>query len=344
MIRLVTLLSAGNFLSSARSLLVPQQKISFSSLVVFGDSYTDQGVYSYTPDSNGTVGTPKAVTHTGGRAWPQYVGQYSGANIYDYAVSGADCDSTFAPSKRNGIKQDQLPAFLADNAYVSNSTGKSALYNPSDETVYAVWIGTNDIGSEGFLTEVQPKGMPLTDYNDCVFEQLDRVYAVGARNFVLMNLAPLDLTPQYALPENGGVDSSRFWVNKTQYNANITQSSEKMRQYTTLANAVYRFQVPYEVKIAGRYPGSLLAVFDVYSLLSDIWNNPSKYLNGTVPLNVTGYITDCANDTCASSSARDSYLWYDELHPSEQTDRVIAREFMNVVGGQSNWTTYWSDI
>jgi hypothetical protein len=36
-------------------------------------------------------------------------------------------------------------------------------------------------------------------------------------------------------------------------------------------------------------------------------------------------------------------MWYDELHPSEQTDRVIAREFVDVVKGKSKWATYWSD-
>lgn len=36
-------------------------------------------------------------------------------------------------------------------------------------------------------------------------------------------------------------------------------------------------------------------------------------------------------------------MWWNELHPSEQTDRIIAEEFVNAVSGQSNWTTYWSD-
>jgi hypothetical protein len=196
------------------------------------------------------------------------VGQYSGANIYDYAVSGADCDKTIAPN-RNGIEQDQLPAFLADNAYVSNTTGQPALRNPGDETVYAVWIGTNDLGSGGFLTEVQqPVGLAATAYLDCVFAQLDRLYAAGARRFVVLNLAPLELTPQYALPQNDGVDVPRFWTDKTTYDANITRSSEKMRQYSILANAVYQFRVPYEVKLARRYPGSWFALFDVHSLVS----------------------------------------------------------------------------
>jgi hypothetical protein len=36
-------------------------------------------------------------------------------------------------------------------------------------------------------------------------------------------------------------------------------------------------------------------------------------------------------------------MWYDDLHPSEQTDRVIAREFVNVVNGVSSWTKYYSN-
>lgn len=316
---------------------------SFSTLVVFGDSYTDQGVYQYRPSADGTVGTPKTVASTGGRVWPQYVKQYAGVTLYDYAVSGAVCDSVFSPSKRNGVKQDQIPAFLTDNQYISNSTGQRALNNPSDETVYAIWIGTNDLGNRAFFTDLEPRGLTITDYIDCVYEQLDRLHAIGARNFVLMNIAPLNLSPQYALPENSGVASSVFWTDKSQYNANITQTSEKMRQYSNLINAVYDFQTPYQVKIANRYPGSSFAIFDVHSLMSDIWSSPSLYLNGTEPLNVTGYITQCAKSTCASLPSRDSYMWYDELHPSEQTDRIIAQEFVNVVKGEGKWSKYWSD-
>ncbi|KAK9779668.1 hypothetical protein SCAR479_03275 [Seiridium cardinale] len=320
--------------------------LNFSTLVVFGDSYTDNGVHTYSPDVNGTVGTPipkKSVTSTGGRVWAEYVGQYSGAHIYDYAVSGAVCDKTMAP-RRNGVSQNQVAAFLEDNLYVSNTTGEGALVNPPDETVYAIWIGTNDIGNGGFLTEVQqPNTLPLTSYIDCAFDQFDRLYEVGARKFVLMNVAALDLAPQYALPQNGGLNSSQYWTDKLLYDTNITHSSEKMREYSTLANAVYEYRLPYEVEIVKRYPGSWFALFDVHSLFENIRSSPSSYLNGTAPLNVTGWVAACKNSTCPDLAARDSYMWYDELHPSEQTDRVVAREFVNAVLGQSNWTTYWGE-
>lgn len=39
--------------------------------------------------------------------------------------------------------------------------------------------------------------------------------------------------------------------------------------------------------------------------------------------------------------SKDGYMWYDELHPSEQVDRVIGREFVEVVEGRSKYAAYW---
>lgn len=188
-------------------------------------------------------------------------------NIYDYAVSGAMCDTLFSPTNRNGILQDQIPAFLADNAWTDNAANKPALYNPVNETVYAIWIGTNDIGYAGFLAEEQPRGMPLTNFSGCVYDQMDTLHKAGARAFVLINLGPLHLTPLYASLENHGLGSSRFWEDKSSYDANITRTSEKMRQYSTTLNSLFDYQTPYEVKLAERFPDSAFAVFDTFSLV-----------------------------------------------------------------------------
>lgn len=77
---------------------------------------------------------------------------------------------------------------------------------------------------------------------------------------------------------------------------------------------------------------------------TDIYNHPSEYLNGTAPLSVTGFAHHCnlTRGDCVTASSPDSFLWYDELHPSEQTERVVARNFVDVVEGNSTWATYWS--
>lgn len=40
----------------------------------------------------------------------------------------------------------------------------------------------------------------------------------------------------------------------------------------------------------------------------------------------------------------DSFMWRDELHPSEQVDRVIAREVVRVLSGRSKYATYYESL
>jgi len=85
-------------------------------------------------------------------------------------------------------------------------------------------------------------------------------------------------------------------------------------------------------------------VFDVHSLMTDIFNHPGQYLNGTTPPNVTGQYYKCNVDQSVCTSAKgsaDGYLWYDELHPTQRTDQIIAREFIKVTSGTSKYATYW---
>lgn len=79
--------------------------------------------------------------------------------------------------------------------------------------------------------------------------------------------------------------------------------------------------------------------------MTDIHNHPSVYLNGTgLPLSVTGFELHCAlsGSPCNSLGSPDSFMWYNELHPSEQVDRVIAKEFVKVISGSSSYATYYA--
>ena len=77
--------------------------------------------------------------------------------------------------------------------------------------------------------------------------------------------------------------------------------------------------------------------------MTDIYYNPSAYLNGSAPFNSTGFIHHCnINGTdCTTEDSPDSFVWYDELHKSEQVDRTIAREFIQVLNGNSSYASYY---
>jgi len=216
--------------------------------------------------------------------------------------------------------------------------------NDASNTVYAMFIGTNDLGNNAFLTDSQVRGKLIPDYIDCVYSQLDKLYHdAGARYFVLMNNAPLQLTPLYGMPNAGGDAADPYWPQKASQNA--TEVSFRMWEQVVTVNEVFDYRTPYAALLSRNYPGAKFAVMDIYSLLTDIYDNPAQYLNGTAPPNVTGVVHECEvsnSSACTTNASPDSFLWYDTLHPSEQTDRIIAEEFVNVVKGRSKYATYWS--
>ena len=238
------------------------------------------------------------------------------------------------------VPSPSVPAFIADSKYKAPNGTKFFTGKP-DSTVYAIWIGTNDLGNNAFLTDSQITGKTVSDYMNCVYDTVSRLYANGARYFVLLNLAPLNLLPQYALPQNSGLPATQYFPEKTGKNA--TEISGRMQETVAALNDVYKYRTSFEIAVEAEWEGAKIANFDVNALLTDVYYRPSLYLNGTAPANVTGVSHECdlQGANCVLSASPDSYMWYDPLHPSEQTSRVVAREFVGVLGGRSKWAAYW---
>src|SRR5690554_1062682 len=149
----------------------------FSNLVTFGDSYTDEGRLGYYIGNDGqappagTLLPESESTASGGRAWPRVIANKNNVKPFNYAVSGATCSNKlvereFAMIGRSfpSVTEDQLASFKADVAHGALYKGAKA-----DNTVYALWIGTNDLGYEAYLTDSQAPGATLETLADCMF-------------------------------------------------------------------------------------------------------------------------------------------------------------------------------
>jgi hypothetical protein len=110
----------------------------------------------------------------------------------------------------------ETSAFIADVKYINQTTHTNTLYKNRrwDNTVYSMWIGTNDLGVDAFLTDSNLHDSDITDYVDCIFDRYDQIYKEGGRYFVLMNTAPLELTPLYGMPDVGGLTATHYWPDK----------------------------------------------------------------------------------------------------------------------------------
>jgi hypothetical protein len=69
--------------------------------------------------------------------------------------------------------------------------------------------------------------------------------------------------------------------------SNKTQIADIMHEYVTTLNNAYKYQTPFELSVAKRYPGAGFALYDVWQLISDI------YENGSALANVTGFVHHC---------------------------------------------------
>ena len=89
----------------------------------------------------------------------------------DYAVSGATCSNKIISRLFSAIRKpfpavldDEIPSFKADVAFPSLYSNRNG-----NNTVYALWIGTNDLGFGAFLTDSQAPGTNITTFIECIW-------------------------------------------------------------------------------------------------------------------------------------------------------------------------------
>ncbi|KAF3929949.1 hypothetical protein AA313_de0205322 [Arthrobotrys entomopaga] len=319
-------------------------------LVVFGDSYTDEGRLGYMQNNGGALPPDNFMpsqdvidsTSTGGKQWSRIAADATGDTLINYAVAGAVCSNNLTPRYSPGIfglfpsvNEYEVPQFKKEHT-MTRYSGTGNL-NP-DKTVFAIWIGTNDIGNGALLTDEHLPGVTLPDYTDCVVSQIQTLYDYGARKFVVLNDVPLERAPQYT--QNG--PNHYFPERDTYLGGNMTAISQKIGTNVHASNQILKYQLPF---IADTLNGAKVALLDVFSIFQDVFAHPQNYLDA--PYNTTGYafhcatVADCASWTNTIEPNVGSYMWYDELHPSVKTSTAVANEFVKALTKESTFATYY---
>ncbi|KAG8739853.1 hypothetical protein FRC10_005048 [Ceratobasidium sp. 414] len=224
----------------------------------------------------------------------------------------------------------------ANTTYIISPNGT---YTPlfSQDTIYSIWIGTNDVGAGALLTDPL-ENVSVVNTTACVFDWVKSLYDQGARNFLIQNMIPLYLSPMYSATGY----TTKFW----NLPHDQLEWSILMAELVRSGNELTALRTQYVAPL--QFPGANFGLFDSYRLLKDMYENPASHLVGP-PYNVKDAIDACKYPygdsmlVCVKQPAavHDSYLWRDEVHPSTQADRVVARHILSALSGKGPFVLWF---
>ena len=106
--------------------------------------------------------------------WPVFAAEEGNLTLAPFAHHGAVCLDVFS---------SQIPLYNEEKA-----NGSLGTLEP-DETMYTLWIGTNDVGVGELLTGGQTPGVTVVDTVTCAVNWVKTLYDSGARNFIFQNVS-----------------------------------------------------------------------------------------------------------------------------------------------------------
>lgn len=116
------------------------------------------------------------MTGDNGISWPIYAAQDGNLKLFPFARAGATCSNNITFRPFPSLFESQLPLFFAEK---QNGT----LHLNPEETIYTLWIGTNDVGVNSLIVGQGAPGATVVDTTTCAVNWVKTLYKNGARNF-----------------------------------------------------------------------------------------------------------------------------------------------------------------
>ena len=280
-------------------------------MVVFGDSYTTTGfnISKAQPSRKNPLGNPDypGYTATNGPNWVDFLTttyNESFLKTVNLAYGGATVDSA--------LVKPYLPTVLSlkdqiQNEYLPKYSSHPRFFNwKADNTLFASFFGINDIGNAYANSNAS---WVLADDIAEYASLMDQVYQSGARNFLFLNVPPVNRSPltvaQGALSQ--ALEASYIHA----YNKNITRMA---------------------ANLSSTYTDATTFVFDTHKIFKQVLNNPCSHPETCPYQNTTDYCVSYEDGTPSSytfyqncSIPVDQYFWLNTLHPTFRMMNVTAQ-------------------
>jgi hypothetical protein len=176
----------------------------------------------------------------------------------------------------------QTAWFIQDHVLNLGTSHQKLDMDPTEFAVI-IFIGTNDVGLNSFITDSQNPALSLPDVAGCQLQAIRNLHALGVRRFIVNSLIPLHLTQLYSNssaptiyhpePHDGNGWYKRMFNIVNSLNALIKNGLDDLNQ---------------------EWRGSATVdFFNTYDFFADMYAEPNKWFNGSIPANVTGHCHQC---------------------------------------------------
>ncbi|EKM55245.1 carbohydrate esterase family 16 protein [Phanerochaete carnosa HHB-10118-sp] len=203
-----------------------QGKLSWNTtefLFTFGDSYTTDGF-----NISAGVNSPNpGFTSSNGPNWVEFLGgtyNVTNTKVFNLASGGATIDAAlvapYLPTVLSIVDQvSQFETHLADKP-------EGAQWS-SDNSLFAFWIGINDVGNSYAWTNVTSQSEFHHVLMSRLFSQVEELYDSGARSFLFLTVPPTNRAP--LILEQGSTAVSKISAALDDYNAQLAANVQAFR-------------------------------------------------------------------------------------------------------------------
>ncbi|KAJ4015271.1 hypothetical protein NW752_006724 [Fusarium irregulare] len=287
--------------SLAYAIPVSEHNSEFSRLIVFGDSFSDNGNGSWIASNGSWPEDPAYYRHSfsNGLKWNDLVAKDHGLELINLATGGATTNNNLVAGGTGAESTIPVPS-TADQVLSFLSWDK-----PRKGDIFVHWIGANDILFNTSITGGQVTSL--------VNENVDRLYHAGASNIILANYLKITTFP-------ATYNSSTYDIPSVEvFSKDLTKGLKN---------------------IAAAYSAyAQTAVVDVGGLFEDIATDPEtygfedKYVNPPTAC-LTGVYTSegVPRHLCSDP---EKHVFFDSYHPVKEVHALIAELFEEKIHGFS---------
>lgn len=177
----------------------------------------------------------------------------------------------------------------------------------SQDSLFAFFIGINDVGNS--YAQQNESSLQSTIFQEYA-GLLEQVYSVGARNFLFLNVPPVQRAPLTAA--QGPTAEASEGAAIEEWNNRLIDLTRQLRR---------------------NHPDVTTFTFDTYDLFNTVLNNPSIFPQTAQYKNTTGYCVAYENGTPTETYFNatcgipvNEYFWLNSLHPTYPMHNVLAQQ------------------